>query len=118
MPSLSGISAGEGSGTGMKGIALRSPGGLARLELVDMPDPGGPGPGEVRVRLRASSLNYYDYAVVTGAIPAPDRRVPMSDGAGVVEAVGEGVTELQAGDHVVSCFFPLWQDGPPTVADF
>jgi NADPH:quinone reductase-like Zn-dependent oxidoreductase len=102
----------------MKGIVLRSPGGLDRLELVDLPDPGAPGPGEIRVRLHASSLNYHDYAVVTGRIPTADGRVPMSDGAGVVEAVGEGVTELKVGDHVVSCFFPVWQDGPPAVGDF
>jgi NADPH:quinone reductase-like Zn-dependent oxidoreductase len=102
----------------MKGITVRSPGGLDRLELVDLPDPGVPGPGEVRVRLHASSLNYHDYAVATGAMPAADRRVPMSDGAGVVEAIGEGVTDLAVGDHLVSCFFPGWQDGPPAVADF
>src|SRR5689334_12346536 len=102
----------------MKGIALRSPGGLDRLELAELPDPGEPGPGEVRVRLRASSLNYHDYAVAIGAIPTPDGRVPMSDGAGVVEAVGKGVTEFGVGDRVVSCFFPEWHDGPPTVADF
>jgi NADPH:quinone reductase-like Zn-dependent oxidoreductase len=102
----------------MKSIVLRSPGGLDRLELIDMPDPGAPGPGEIRVRLRASSLNYHDYGVVSGRMPTADGRIPMSDGAGVVEAVGEGLTELKAGDHVVSCFFPGWQDGPPTVADF
>ncbi len=102
----------------MKGIVLRSPGGLARLELVDMPDPGDPGPGEIRVRLRASSLNFHDYAVVTGRMPTADGRVPMSDGAGVVEAAGEGVTGFAAGDRVFSCFFPDWQDGPPAVGDF
>ena len=42
----------------------------------------------------------------------------MGDGAGVVEAVGEGVTEFAAGDHVVSNFFPNWQSGPPAVSDF
>jgi NADPH:quinone reductase-like Zn-dependent oxidoreductase len=51
-------------------------------------------------------------------MPTADGRIPMSDGAGVVEAVGGGLTELKAGDHVVSCFFPGWQDGQPTVADF
>ena len=102
----------------MKGIVLRPPGGLDRLELVDTPDPGTPGPGEIRVRLHASSLNYHDFAVVSGMVPTADGRIPMSDGAGVVEAVGEGVSELKIGDHVVSCFFPGWQDGPPTVADF
>jgi NADPH:quinone reductase-like Zn-dependent oxidoreductase len=102
----------------MKGIRLRSPGGLDRLELVDMPEPGDPGPGEVRVRLHASSLNYHDYGVVSGRMPMQDGRIPMSDGAGVVEAVGEGVTEFKAGDPVVSCFFPGWLEGPPPMGDF
>src|SRR3954451_8700582 len=82
----------------MKGIVLRSPGGLDRLEPVDLPDPGAPGPGEIRGRLHASSLNFHDYAVVSGRVPTDDGRIPMSDGAGVVEAVGEGVTERKVGD--------------------
>lgn len=102
----------------MKAIVLRAPGGLDRLEQTDLPDPGPPGPGEIRVRLHASSLNYHDYAVAAGYIPTADGRVPMSDGAGVVEAVGEGVAEFQAGDSVVSCFFPTWADGPATISDF
>src|SRR3954453_21966919 len=102
----------------MKAVRIDAARGLEGLELVDLPDPGAPGPGEIRVRLHASSLNFHDYAVVTGMIPTADGRIPMSDGAGVVEAVGEGVTELEAGDHVVSCFFPQWHDGPPTGADF
>ena len=102
----------------MKGIVLHAPGGFDRLELIEMPDPGAPGLGEIRVRLHASSLNYHDYAVVTGRMQTADGRIPMSDGAGVVEAVGEGVTEFRVGDHVVSCFFPDWQDGPPAIGDF
>ncbi|WP_258868063.1 alcohol dehydrogenase catalytic domain-containing protein [Alkalilimnicola ehrlichii] len=102
----------------MKGVVLHSPGGLDRLELVDMADPGEPGVGEIRVRIHASSLNFHDYGVVSGRMPAPDGRIPMSDGAGVVEAVGEGVTEFSTGDSVVSCFFPGWQDGVPRVGDF
>jgi len=102
----------------MKGIMVRAPGGLDRLELVDMPEPGAPGPGEIRVRLHASSLNYHDFGVVSGGMKTADNRIPMADGAGVVEAVGEGVEEFAPGDHVVSCFFPGWQDGPPTVGDF
>jgi NADPH:quinone reductase-like Zn-dependent oxidoreductase len=101
----------------MKAIVLHAPGGLERLELVDIPDPGVPGPGEIRVRLHASSLNYHDYGVVSGRMPTEERRIPMSDGAGVVEAVGEGVTEFKAGDPVVSCFFPGWLEGPP-MGDF
>ena len=102
----------------MKAIQLRSPGGLDNLILVDLPDPGEPAQGEIRVRLHASSLNYHDLGVVTQADWQADGRIPMSDGAGVVEAVGAGVAEFKPGDHVVSCFFPTWQDGPATLGDF
>ncbi|HWX47684.1 MAG TPA: NAD(P)-dependent alcohol dehydrogenase [Roseomonas sp.] len=102
----------------MKGIVVRAPGGLDRLELIDMPDPGAPGPGEIRVRLHASSLNYHDLGVVSGRMRTADNRIPMADGAGVVEAVGDGISDFAPGDQVVSCFFPGWQDGPPTVGDF
>ena len=102
----------------MKAVALRAPGGLDRLEVVDRADPGQPGAGEIRVALRGSSLNFHDYIVVSGKSPAADGRVPMADGAGTVEAVGEGVTDFAVGDMVVSCFFPDWQDGGPTVGDF
>ena len=102
----------------MKAVKLRAPSSLDRIEVIDIADPGAPRTGEIRVRLRASSLNYHDYAVVTGAIPAPDGRIPMSDGAGVVEAVGEGMKEFAPGDGVVSCFFPLWQDGSAPHGNF
>ncbi|TLX59815.1 NAD(P)-dependent alcohol dehydrogenase [Stutzerimonas nosocomialis] len=102
----------------MKAISIEAPGGLDRLRLVEHPEPGQPGPGEIRVRLHASSLNFHDYLVVSGKSPAADGRIPMADGAGVIEAVGEGVSEFSTGDSVVSCFFPRWQDGPPAVGDF
>ena len=102
----------------MKAIPLAAPGGLSNLSVVDLADPGAPAPGQIRVRLHASSLNYHDLAVVFGMIPVADGRIPMSDGAGVVDAVGEGVAEFKAGDHVVSTFFPQWLDGPPAVGDF
>ena len=95
----------------MKAIQLRQPAALDALTLVDLPDPAPPGAGEVRVRIRASSLNYHDYAVVTGAIPAAADRIPMSDGAGEVTAIGPGVAEFAVGDAVVSTFFPSWIDG-------
>lgn len=102
----------------MKQLTVSAPGGLDRLELEDVPAPGAPGPGEVRVRVHASSLNYHDYLVVSGGTPTEDGRIPLADGAGVVEAVGEGVDDLAEGDAVVSCFFPLWQDGPPVDGNF
>lgn len=102
----------------MKVVTLKSPGGLDKLELSEREGPGEPGPGEIRVRIHASSLNFHDYGVVSGAMPTEDGRIPMSDGAGSVEAVGEGVEEFKVGDSVVSTFFPYWLDGPARVGDF
>ena len=102
----------------MKAIRLRSPGGLDNLQSVDIAEPKDPAAGEIRVRLHASSLNYHDYGVASRPGWQADGRIPMSDGAGVVEAVGAGVSAFSVGDHVVSCFFPTWADGPATIADF
>ncbi len=84
---------------------------LAQVE-VDTPRPGF---GQVLVRLHAASLNYRDYMVVTGVYNPKMKRplVPLSDGAGVVEQIGEGVTEFKRGDRVAGCFFQNWTDGPP-----
>lgn len=102
----------------MKRITLSKPGGLDQLQMSEAPEPGQPGPGEIRVRVRASSLNFHDYAVVVGAIPTEDDRIPMADGAGTVEAVGKGITEFKPGDNVVSTFFPQWLDGPAPIDNF
>lgn len=102
----------------MKTIAVRNPATLKSLEMQNRPDPGEPGPGEIRVKIHASSLNFHDYSVVSGAIPTEDGRIPMSDGAGEVEAVGEGVQEFAVGDSVVSTFFPPWLAGPPPLGNF
>jgi NADPH:quinone reductase-like Zn-dependent oxidoreductase len=96
----------------MKAIQLKKPAGLDNLVLVEQ-EARAPGEGEVCVRIKASSLNYHDYVVAIGGIPCEDNRIPMSDGAGFVEAVGAAVTEFAVGDQVVSCFFPYWQDGDP-----
>lgn len=102
----------------MRAIALRAPAGLDRLAVEYRADPGEPGPGEIRVALHGSSLNFHDLGVVTGRMPSADGRIPLADGAGTVEAVGAGVTGFAVGDLAVSCFFPDWQDGAPTVGDF
>lgn len=102
----------------MKAIRLRHPAGIDNLRHEDMAAPGDPGPGQIKVRIRASSLNYHDYIVVVGGIATPDGRIPMSDGAGDVIAVGAGVTEFAVGDKVVSTFFPNWLDGKPSMGGF
>ena len=102
----------------MKAVRLGRPGGLDHLRVVDLDDPAAPGPGEIRVRIHGSSLNFHDYAVCAGFIPTDDGRIPLADGAGVVEAAGAGVTEFAAGDHVVSTFFPTWLDGSATIGNF
>jgi NADPH:quinone reductase-like Zn-dependent oxidoreductase len=101
----------------MKAMQLAKPGGLDHLKIVDLEQPKTPAPGEIRVRVHASSLNFHDFAVAAGFIPTADGRIPMADGAGIVEAVGAGVSEFAVGDHVVSCFFPTWLDGAPTIGD-
>jgi len=101
----------------MKVAAVKKPGGLGNLVIENRPDPK-PKAGEVLVRVRASSLNYHDFIVVLGGIPTPDGRIPMSDGAGEVVAVGEGVTKWKVGDKVISLFFPNWQSGQVEAAGF
>ena len=95
----------------MKAIQTSTSSSLDTLRHVDLSDPAPPRAGEIMVRVRASSLNYHDYLVVVGMIPTPDGRIPMSDGAGEVLAIGQGVTEFAVGDLVVSTFFPNWLDG-------
>jgi NADPH:quinone reductase-like Zn-dependent oxidoreductase len=96
----------------MKVVRLRQPAGLDRLEVTTMPEPDPPGRGEILVRLHASSLNYHDYFVAIGGIKTLDGRIPLSDGAGEVLAVGEGV-DMEVGAAVVSAFYPNWADGGP-----
>ena len=99
----------------MKVACLRGAGlDSIQIEERDLPEPG---PGEVRIRVRASSLNYHDLAVVMGMIPTEAGRILLSDGAGEVDAVGEGVTRWAKGDNVMSLFFPNWQSGTPEMGN-
>jgi NADPH:quinone reductase-like Zn-dependent oxidoreductase len=86
--------------------------GIDKLALVDRETPR-PGPGEVLVRLTAASLNYRDYMLVQGTYNPKLQRpmVPLSDGAGVVEETGPGVTRFRKGDRVAACFMQKWIDG-------
>lgn len=96
----------------MKVAAVKAPGGLDKIVIEERPDPVAKA-GEILVRVHASSLNYHDFAVVSGMLTPADGRIPMSDGAGEVVAVGEGVTAFKAGDQVLSTFFPNWPGGGP-----
>src|SRR6185503_10255187 len=100
----------------MRALQVTEPWGLDEIKVVDAPDPK-PGPTEVAVRMRAVSLNYRDLLMVQGIYGrAPGMGgpiTPFSDGCGVVEAVGPGVTRVKPGDRVATLFFQNWISGPP-----
>jgi NADPH:quinone reductase-like Zn-dependent oxidoreductase len=87
--------------------------GLDGLRQVERPEPA-PGPHEVRVRVRACSLNYRDLMTLEGSYNPRQRLplVPLSDGAGEVEAVGPGCTRVKPGDRVMGIFAQRWLAGP------
>jgi NADPH:quinone reductase-like Zn-dependent oxidoreductase len=88
--------------------------GLENLSPAERPTPE-PGPGEALVRLRACSLNYRDLLIVQGKYNPRMKlpRVPLSDGAGEIVAVGANVTGWKPGDRVVIPFMPDWLEGGP-----
>jgi len=88
--------------------------GIDNLAVVEVADPGAPGPGEVLVRLRAASLNYRDLVAAEGGYGRRQRTgglILLSDGAGEVVAAGAGVTRFAPGDRVFGVIFPDWIDG-------
>lgn len=101
----------------MKCYELQGPSGIDGLTLVERPVPT-PGPGEVLVRLKAATLNYRDLLTVKGGYGSRQKfpLVPVSDGAGLVEAVGPGVRALAPGDRVIGSFFEGWLSGEPSEA--
>ena len=90
--------------------------GPSGLELCEAPAPAAPTGRQVLVRVRASSLNYRELLNVQGILarmaPLPDRRVPGSDGAGDVVAVGPDVRRVRPGDRVATVFYADWLQGP------
>lgn len=83
-----------------------------RLEIAPAPEPG---PGQARVRVTAISINARDAMILTGPfgrLPGHDL-VPMSDVAGVIDAIGSDVTGWSVGDRVMKAHVPSWADGPP-----
>jgi NADPH:quinone reductase-like Zn-dependent oxidoreductase len=91
--------------------------GIDNLALTEQQS-AEPGLGHVQVRVHAISLNYRDLMVVQGRYNPKMKlpRVPCSDGAGEVIAVGPGVTEWKPGDRVAGTFFQNWIEGPPSAA--
>jgi NADPH:quinone reductase-like Zn-dependent oxidoreductase len=89
--------------------------GFEDLKITELPMPQA-GPGMVLIKVHAVSLNYRDLLVVKGlynpkmALP----RIPCSDGAGEVIAIGEGVTRVRVGDRVCGIFMQRWLGGEPT----
>lgn len=94
----------------MRAMRIRQPASLQNIELGTANYPAA-GNGDIRVRIRAASLNFRDNLIATGVFPASDGLIPLSDGAGEVVETGHGVTEFKVGDAVVSTFHPLWLDG-------
>jgi NADPH:quinone reductase-like Zn-dependent oxidoreductase len=96
----------------MRAYEITSADGVDALVLNER-DSVHPGAGEILVRMRASAINYRDLSTIedplSRAIALP--RVPNSDGAGDVIAVGPGVTRFKSGDRVAGCFFQDWSDG-------
>ncbi len=97
----------------MRAWQIVSDGGVDSLELTDR-TLGDPGPGEVKVRMRASAINFRDLSIITDPVPRGIKFpcIPNSDAAGEVVAIGDDVTSVAAGDRVASCFFQDWADGP------
>ena len=89
--------------------------GIDSLEFAERPNPE-PGPGQVLVKIYAISLNFRDVMMVKGLYNPKLKlpRIPCSDGAGEVLAVGTGVTLWRPGDRVAAIFMQNWLDGPPT----
>jgi len=88
----------------MKAAVLTGVG--ADLEIRDDIEVAAPGPGEARIQIVASGVCHSDLSVQNGTIPLPTPIVLGHEGAGIVEEIGEGVTTVAPGDHVVLSFVP------------
>jgi NADPH:quinone reductase-like Zn-dependent oxidoreductase len=97
----------------MRLYRLGTLGNLDALKLTEAPDPR-PGSGQVVVRIRACSLNHRDLNIISGgytSVALKPGAIPLSDGAGEVTAVGQGVTRWQLGDRVAPIFVQRWLGG-------
>ncbi|RYF14641.1 MAG: quinone oxidoreductase, partial [Comamonadaceae bacterium] len=88
-----------------KAVVIRQNGGPEEMELIDV-EVGQPGAGEIRIRHHAAGLNFIDVYQRTGLYKLPMPLTLGMEGAGIVEAVGEGVTHLKAGDRAAYASHP------------
>ncbi len=97
----------------MEAYRIERFGSIDGIALRSSEDPR-PGPNEILMRVRASSLNYRDLMVLKGGGRGPTKVgvIPLSDGAGDVAAIGERVTRVKVGDRIAACFHPRWFGGP------
>jgi S-(hydroxymethyl)glutathione dehydrogenase/alcohol dehydrogenase len=80
--------------------------GDEKLELVDDIEVLPPGPGEVTIKIEATGVCHSDLHAMNGSLPQPAPFVPGHEGAGIISEVGEGVTSLVVGDHVIVAWSP------------
>ena len=97
----------------MKSYRASLGGGIDGIVMRDEPIPT-PGPHQILVAVRAVSLNARELSILQGYYPLPVKPdlIPVSDGAGEVVAVGDGVTRVKVGDRIAAAIFPRWIDGP------
>src|SRR5260370_9600815 len=97
----------------MRAYHIETFGSVDGVVLASRDDPR-PGTREILLRVRATSLNYRDLMVLKGGGRGPTKLgvVPLSDGAGEVAAVGDGVSRFSVGDRVIGCCHPRWFGGP------
>jgi NADPH:quinone reductase-like Zn-dependent oxidoreductase len=100
----------------MKALELQNNFGLENLKLIERPEPKLQNSNDVLIKIKATSLNFRDYLVVTGKYNPKFKLpfVPLSDGAGEVLEVGTSVTDFKVGDRVILQFAPKWLDGDAT----
>lgn len=98
----------------MKAFLSRTANGADSLAIEDVPAPGPLGPGQVRIAMRAASVNYRDLLILSGAFgsPGPQGLIPCSDGAGEIVETAPDVMGLKVGNRVALTYNPDWIGGP------
>jgi NADPH:quinone reductase-like Zn-dependent oxidoreductase len=97
----------------MKAFVSRSYKGIESLAIEEIPAPAAPGPGQVRIAMRAATLNYRDLLSISGSLGRSPLGylIPISDGAGEVIEAGADVWRVKVGDRVALTFNPDWIGG-------